>query len=74
MNDKWSYQNSYLRHLNLLNQPKDSLTISTQSVQELQLALGQIQKYVKHMNIGKAKIEIRLGTKSMSIDVSREMF
>ncbi len=57
MNDRWSsYGNSYLRHLKCLTKPKDTLTISTQSQQELQQALVQIQIFAERMRSGKAKI------------------
>ncbi len=62
MNEWSSYGNSYLRHLELLNTPEDSLSICTLSVAELQSALEQIQKFVRHMNTtkGNPKVECRI--------------
>ncbi len=54
MMKNWSsYGNSYLRHLKSLPGSKDKLTISMQSLQELQLALEAIQRFVKLTNTGK---------------------
>jgi len=56
MKSRWlSYGNSYLRHLESPRSSKDRLTISTQSLQELQVVLEQTLKYVKRMNTGKVE-------------------
>ncbi len=55
MNDRWSsYGNSYLRHLDFCRAEGTSMTISTQSVQELLLALEATQIFVKRLNTTKA--------------------
>jgi len=68
--------NSYLRLLSEQhNKPKDSMTISTLSVQELLLALRQIQKFVKLMSIGKASLKVECHIQINSHEgVSKEMY
>ncbi len=68
-----SYGNSFLRHLESSRQEKDILSMDTQSLQELLSALEAIQKYVKHMNTGKARIVIQAGMISINIESSKEM-
>ncbi len=73
MNKSWQSGNSYLRLVNTLYQePKKHMTLSMQSVSELQQALEAIQKLEKLTCAGEVKLkcltEIRL-----SLDVSREM-
>ncbi len=68
-----SYGNSYLRHLECTRQPKDILTMHTQSQQELQLALEAISRYVTHTSYGKARISIQTGKIDISIENSKEM-
>ena len=68
-----SYGNSFLRHLELDRPQKDILTMDTLSLQELLSALEAIQTYVKHMNTGKARIEIQAGMISINIESSKEM-
>ncbi len=69
-----SYGNSYLRYLDSLDNPSNSMTIFTLSERELQLALEAVKEYVIRMNSGKAKIEIHLGRIVISIENSKEMF
>ncbi len=58
MNDRWSsYGNSYLRHLELLPKSKNKLTISTLSLQELQLVLEQILMFDQRMKFTREKLE-----------------
>jgi len=68
--------NSYLRLLSEQhNKPKDSTTISTQSVQELQLVLAQIQKFVRLMSIGKASLKVECHIQISSHEgVSKETY
>ncbi len=62
MKKTWSsYGNSYLRYLDSLDKPSNSMTMFTLSEQELRLALQDIQEYVIRTSFGKARIEIRHG-------------
>jgi len=72
MKEWQSYHNSYLRHLSLLKPEKDSMTISTLSVQELQSALEQIQIFVTRTKSTKGHLECH-GEIKLSLKNSEEM-
>ncbi len=70
---KWSPANSYLRLLSTLPQEgSKQQTISTLSLQELQLVLEQILKFDKHMKSGKGTLECH-GEIKLSLRSSEEM-
>ncbi len=71
----WQFTgNSYLRLLSSLrNEPKKRMTISMQSVSELQSALEAIQNLEKVMSYTKANLEC-LTTIKLAVKGSKEMF
>ena len=69
----WSQGNSYLRLVNSLYQePGKHMTLSMQSVSELQLALEAIQRLQKHTINGEEKLKCLTEIK-LSLEGSKEM-
>ncbi len=69
----WQSGNSYLRLVSSLYQePKKHMTLSMQSVLELQLALEAIQIFEKHTMPGEVKLRC-LTTIKLTLEDSKEM-
>ncbi len=70
---EWPSGNSYLRLVNTLYQePKKHMTLSMQSVSDLQLALEAIQRLEKLTINGEVKLKCHTVIK-LSLEDSREM-